>query len=106
MVILVCAIAYLVIVKGTYKFTRYFMLVACLFFLVYIVSAVKAQPDWGMALGNLLYPHGVVFTSQYLRDYLIIGMGVLGTTVTSWGQFFICSFSFDKKIEKGKIGYS
>ncbi len=59
-----------------------------------------------MALGNLLYPHGVVFTSQYLRDYLIIGMGVLGTTVTSWGQFFISSFSFDKKIEKGKIGYS
>ncbi len=106
MVILVCAIAYLVIVKGSYKFTQYFMLVACLFFLVYIVSAVKAQPDWGMALGNLLFPHGVPITSQYLHDYLIIGMGVLGTTVTSWGQFFISSFASDKKIEKGKVSYS
>jgi len=47
MVILVRAIAYLVIVKGTYKFTQYFMLVACLFFLVYIVSALKAQPTGG-----------------------------------------------------------
>ena len=105
-VILVCAIAYFVIVKGNYKFTQYFMLIACLFFLVYIVSVVKARPDWGMALGNLLYPHGVTVTSLYLRDYMIIGMGVLATTVTSWGQFFISSFSFDKKIEKGKINYS
>ncbi len=105
-VILVIAIAYLVVVKGNYKFTQYFMLIACLFFLVYIVSAVKAHPDWNLALGNLLYPHGVKITWQYLRDYLVIGMGVLGTTVTSWGQFFISSFSSDKKIEKGKITYS
>ena len=105
-VILVIAIAYIVVVKGNYKFTQYFMLVTCLFFLVYIVSAVKANPDWNLAFGNLLYPHGVKFSAQYMRDYLVIGMGVLGTTVTSWGQFFISSFSSDKKIEKGKINYS
>ncbi len=105
-VILVVGIAYFVVVKGNYKFTQYFMLITCLFFLVYIVSAVKAQPDWNLAFGNLLYPHGVKLTSQYVRDYLVIGMGVLGTTVTSWGQFFISSFSSDKKIEKGKINYS
>ena len=105
-VILVIAIAYIVVVKGNYKFTQYFMLFTCLFFLVYIFSAVKAQPDWNLALGNLLYPHGVKLTSQYMRDYLVIGMGVLGTTVTSWGQFFISSFSTDKKIEQGKMGYS
>ena len=39
-------------------------------------------------------------------NYLIIGMGVLGTTITPWGQFFISSFAYDKKIEKGKINYS
>ncbi len=105
-VILVIAIAYLVIVKGNYRFTQYFMLITCIFFIVYIISAVKAHPDWNLALGNLLYPHGVKFTSQYMRDYLIIGMGVLGTTVTSWGQFFISSFASDKKIEKGKVNYS
>ncbi|HEX7555158.1 MAG TPA: divalent metal cation transporter [Leptolinea sp.] len=105
-VIVVIAIAYIVVVKGSYKFTQYFMLITCLFFLVYIFSAVKAQQDWNMAFGNLLYPHGVKLTTQYMRDYLVIGMGVLGTTVTSWGQFFISSFSSDKKIEKGKISYS
>jgi Mn2+/Fe2+ NRAMP family transporter len=105
-VILVIAIAYIVVVKGNYKFTQYFMLITCLFFLVYIFSAVKAKPDWNLAFGNLLYPHGVKLSAQYMRDYLVIGMGVLGTTVTSWGQFFISSFSSDKKIEKGKINYS
>jgi Mn2+/Fe2+ NRAMP family transporter len=33
-------------------------------------------------------------------------MGVLGTTITPWGQFFISSFAYDKKIEKGKVGMS
>ena len=33
-------------------------------------------------------------------------MGVLGTTITPWGQFFISSFAYDKKIEKGKVSYA
>ena len=41
-----------------------------------------------------------------LRSYLIIGMGVLGTTITPWGQFFISSFAFDKKIDKDTLRYS
>jgi Mn2+/Fe2+ NRAMP family transporter len=82
------------------------LLVSCLFFLAYIFSAVKARPDWGMAFSNLLFPHGVQVTQQYLRNYLIIGMGVLGTTITPWGQFFISSFAYDKKIDKDKIIYS
>jgi Mn2+/Fe2+ NRAMP family transporter len=82
------------------------MLFACLFFLAYIFSAVKAKPDWGLALSNLAYPHGVTWDAKYTRDFLLIGMGVLGTTITPWGQFFISSFAFDKKIEKGKVNYS
>ncbi len=105
-VILVIGLSYLMIVKGNYKLTQTFMLVTCLFFLVYIFSAVKSMPDWKLAVGNLLYPHGVKLTPQYLKDYLIIGMGVLGTTITTWGQFFISSFSQDKKIEKGKVGFA
>lgn len=105
-VVLIVIGSFAFIVRGNYKSTQGIMLIASLFFLVYIFSAFKASPDWGMALSNLLYPHGVVWTSQYTRDYLIIGMGVLGTTITPWGQFFIGSFSYDKKIEKGKVNYS
>ncbi|MBK9927970.1 MAG: divalent metal cation transporter [Anaerolineales bacterium] len=105
-VIAIVIIAFVLITRGNYKITQSIMLFACVFFFVYIFSAVKAKPDWGLALSNLVYPHGVTFTPSYLKDYLIIGMGVLGTTITPWGQFFISSFAYDKKIEKGKVGLS
>lgn len=105
-VIVIVVVSFVLIVKGNYRLTQGLMLFACLFFLAYIFSAVKAHPDWGLAVSNLVYPHGVEFTPQYTRDFLIIGMGVLGTTITPWGQFFISSFAFDKKIEKGKVNYS
>ncbi|MBE3143521.1 MAG: divalent metal cation transporter [Planctomycetes bacterium] len=105
-VVVILFISFLFIVKGNYKLTQSIMLLASLFYVAYIVSAIKAQPDWGLAVSNLFYPHGVQVTPTYMRDYLLIGMGVLGTTITPWGQFFISSFAYDKKIEKGKINYS
>jgi len=105
-VIVILIISFIFVVWGNYKLTQSIMLLASLFYISYIISAVKANPDWGLAVSNLFYPHGVEVTRQYLRDYLLIGMGVLGTTITPWGQFFISSFAFDKKIEQGKINYS
>lgn len=105
-VLFILIVSFVFIVRGNYKLTQSIMLFACLFFLTYIVSAFRAKPDWGMALSNLVYPHGVPFTSAYVKDFLVIGMGVLGTTITPWGQFFVSSFAFDKKIESRKIIYS
>jgi Mn2+/Fe2+ NRAMP family transporter len=105
-VIGIVVISFFFIARGNYKLTQNIMLLACLFFLTYVVSAIKAKPDWSLALGNLVWPHGVDFNATYLRDYFVIGMGVLGTTITPWGQFFISSFAYDKKIEKGKVGLS
>jgi len=110
-VVAIVAFSFFFIVRGNYKLTQALMLITSLFYIVYIISAVKANPDWGMAVSNLFFPHGiqkygVQVDGTYLRNYLVIGMGVLGTTITPWGQFFISSFAFDKKIEKGKINYS
>lgn len=105
-VIAVIVVVFLFVTRGNYKLTQNIMLASCVFYFAYIISAVKAQPDWGLALGNIAYPHGVDFTPEYMRSYLLIGMGVLGTTITPWGQFFISSFAYDKKIESGTILYS
>lgn len=102
----IMGISFLTVTRGSYKITQAIMLLVSLFYLVYIVSAVKANPDWGLAISNLVYPHGVEFTPAYLRNYLFIGMGVVGTMITPWGQFFISSFAFDKNIEAGKIIFS
>jgi Mn2+/Fe2+ NRAMP family transporter len=105
-IIVMVGIVYLFVTKGNYKLTQAIMLFSSLFYLVYIVSAIKTKPDWGLALSNLIYPNGVDFTPAYWKNYLIIGMGVLGTTITPWGQFFVSSFAYDKSIEKKNIRYS
>jgi len=105
-VLIIVTITYLFVTRGNYKLTQSIMLLSSLLYVAYIFSAIKAKPDWGLALSNLVYPHGVPITKDYLRDYLLIGMGVLGTTITPWGQFFISSFAGDKDIEKGKILYA
>jgi len=105
-VIFMVVIVYLFVTRGNYKLTQSIMLVSCLFYLAYIISAFKANPDWNMALTNILYPHGVDFNPVYWKNYAVIGLGVLGTTITPWGQFFLSSFSSDKKIDPEKIAYS
>lgn len=99
-------VASFLVIKGNYKLNQSLLLFACLFFLTFIFSAVKSEPDWGLALGNLFIPHGVALSSEYLKNYLLIGMSVLGTTITPWGQFFISSFAFDKNIDPKKLKYS
>lgn len=99
-------IALLFITRGSYRLTQSIMLLVSLFYVAYVISAFKARPDWGLALSNLVFPHGVQWTASYARSYLIIGLGVLGTTITPWGQFFVSSFAFDKKIDKNTLKYS
>jgi Mn2+/Fe2+ NRAMP family transporter len=105
-VLVIVVISFIFITRGNYKLTQNIMLISCLFFISYIISAIRARPDWNLAVTNIFYPHGVTWTREYTRAYLLIGMGVLGTTITPWGQFFISSFAYDKKIEKGKVNFS
>jgi len=105
-IIIMVVVIFFFVTKGNYKLTQSIMLVASLIYLTYIISAFKAKPDWGMALSNLVYPHGVAFTKEYLREYLVIGISVLGTTITPWGQFFVSSFASDKKIDAEKVKFS
>jgi len=105
-IIVLVVVIFFFVTRGNYKLTQSVMLLSCVFYLTYIISAISAKPDWGLALSNILWPHGVDFTPEYWRSYLIIGLGVLGTTITPWGQFFVSSFAFDKKIEARNLRYS
>lgn len=104
--IVVLILSYVLVTKGNYKTIQNIMLFSCLFYLAYIFSAFKSNPDWGLATSNIIFPNGVDFTPKYWKEYLITGLAVLGTTITPWGQFFISSFSLDKKIDIVKIKYS
>lgn len=91
----------LFVVAMNYKTTERFFLVLIGFYIMYIVSAVLAKPDWGTAFKSLIIPHGTV-TPQFLYT----AIAVLGTTVTAWGQFFINSYVKDKHVTVDNIKYN
>lgn len=106
LIIFIIGLIFVFVIKGNYKLTQNIMLFASLFYLAYIFSAFKSNPDWNLAFKNLAWPQGINFTSEYWKNYIIIGLGVLGTTITPWGQFFISSFGLDKKTGTEKLKFS
>jgi len=94
-------ISFLFIVKGNYKTNQNLFLLSAFFYISYIVSAFKANPDWGKALSSVIVPQGIVLS----KEFLFASIAVLGTTITPWGQFFVHSYVIDKKLSKDKLKY-
>ncbi len=92
---------FLFITKSSYAKVEKFFLFLIVFYLAYLVSAVLAKPDWGIAMKSLVVPHGKISF-----DYFYTSIAVLGTTVTAWGQFFINSYVKDKKLSPDKLRYN
>ena len=59
--------------------------------IAYAVSAVLAKPDWSHAATALVVPE-ISGTAAYFLTLV----GVVGTTITPWGQAFIQSYVADK----------
>lgn len=68
----------------------------------YAISALLARPDWGRAFASLVIPHGQ-FTNP---AYLLTVVGVVGTTITPWGQSFIQSYVVDKGLSRKDLAGS
>ncbi len=87
-----CAIiVWLIVVKGTYKSSEKIFLIFSLFLLAYVVSAVMAKPDW-KEIGS-----AIVMPTVY-SDFNYIGMvmGIVGTTIAPWMQFYMQSAVIEK----------
>lgn len=98
---IIVGLLFLFVVAANYKSIQRFFLLLVLFYITYIVSAVLAKPDWGLALRSLAIPQ----TGMNL-SYIFTAVAVLGTTVTAWGQFFINSYIKDKHITVEHLRYS
>lgn len=87
------AAIYLLVTKGSFKMLERIFLILSSFYLVYIVSAFMAKPDWLMGVKSLVVP-----SFHMSKEYLLTFMAVVGTTITPWGQFFIQDYVVDKKL--------
>jgi len=72
-----------VVIKGTYRSVERWFLIACAFYITYIISGLLARPDWGAALHGSLVPQ-----LRWEGSYLYMVVGIIGTTIAPWMQFY------------------
>ena len=89
---------WLLVVKGTYRSVEKIFLVASAFYVAYVISAVMIEPDWGQALESSVMP--VVY---FDGPYLAILIGLVGTSVAPWMQFYLQSAVVEKGIDDGEF---
>src|SRR6266481_5435217 len=98
-------LVWILVVRGTYQQVEKIFLVACLFYLSYIFSAILDKPDWLRALLHLTPPH-LLKLVPYIRpyvdapridtSYLLTLTALVGTTIAPW-QFFYMQAAFVEK---------
>src|SRR5271154_3966375 len=82
---------WLLVIYGSYRIVEKIFLVACAFYLSYVLSAFLAKPDW------LYAAHETVLPSVHMNaPYLFMLIGLIGTTIAPW-QFFYLQAGFVEK---------
>jgi Mn2+/Fe2+ NRAMP family transporter len=85
-------IVWFLVVRGNSRQVEKIFLVACGFYLTYVISAVLAKPDWVLAAKSVVNPT----TFRLDRDYLLMFVALVGTTIAPW-QFFYLQAGFVEK---------
>ncbi len=92
---------WIIVVKGTYKHVERIFLVASGLYFTYIISGAMARPPWGTVARELAIPN---FT--FSGDYIAMVIGLIGTTIAPWMQFYIQSAVVEKGITVKEYRYS
>src|SRR6266481_1415848 len=101
----ICAvIVWLIVVKGQYKSVEKVFLAASFFYITYIVAGVLAKPAWIEAVTATVKPPQLAAFKQ--DSYLYMVIGVVGTTIAPWMQFYLQSSVVEKGITRRQYNAS
>lgn len=89
------------VVKGTYRFVEKVFLVACVFYIAYPVSCFLAHPAWKDSVVSVFRP-----SVESGHGYLYMIIGLVGTTIAPWMQFYLQSAVVEKGIKLKEYVYS
>jgi Mn2+/Fe2+ NRAMP family transporter len=90
-----------VVVRGSYKPVEKILILFSLIYFTYPISAILAHPDWHQAIKDTFVP---VVSKQ--SEYLILVVGLVGTTITPWMQFYLQASIVEKGIGKRQYALS
>jgi len=95
----ICAvIVWLIAVKGQYKSVEKVFLVASFFYITDIFAGVLAKPAWIEAVEATVKPPQMSAFRQ--SSYLYMVIGVVGTTIAPWMQFYLQSSIVEKGVTR------
>lgn len=86
-------------VKGTYRSVEKVFLVACIFYVAYVVTGFLARPDWVEVVQATTTP-----TIKFETPFLVMLAGLVGTTIAPWMQFYLQSAVVDKGLAAKDLG--
>ena len=90
---LVTVMIWLLVTKGSYKKVEKVFLFFTFAFFGYIISAFLAKPDWKMV--------GIAVLTPVMKNntmFLLTFIGMIGTTITPYMQFYLQSSIVDKRM--------
>src|SRR5215469_1630719 len=88
---LAALLVWMLVVRGSSRQVEKIFLVACAFYLSYVVSAFLAKPDWLLATKETVIP-----SLHVNSGYLLMLTALVGTTIAPW-QFFYLQAGFVEK---------
>lgn len=98
---LFAVIIWWLVIKTDYGKIEKILLFLCLTFFSYVISAIIIKPSWSQVLTQAITP---VFSGT--PDFLLMAIGVIGTTITPWGQFYVQASVVDKGITAKDYRYT
>lgn len=78
---------------GSYRYAERIFLVLSLAFFAYPVAAILGHPHWGAVGANLALPHFLLS-----KDYLLLGVALIGTTVSPYMQLYAAAGVVDRGV--------
>lgn len=95
-------LVWLLILKGNYKIVERIFLLGCTIYFSYIISGFIISPDWLEISKAIIVPN---VSDIKISDFPII-VGLLGTSITPWMQFYIQSAVVEKGISVKHLWHS
>ncbi|MEW6163046.1 MAG: Nramp family divalent metal transporter [Nitrospirota bacterium] len=86
---------WILVTKGSYRAVEKILLVACLLYFGYVISGFMARPSWAEAFNCTFIPQ-----IKWNPEFIVLSIGIIGTTITPWMQFFLQSSIAEKGIRK------
>ncbi len=81
------------VVKGNYKSVEKIFLFGCVLYVTYIISGFLVKPDWKEAAIYSVKP-----ILMLDKDYIYMLIGMVGTTIAPWMQFYLQSAVVEKGV--------